>query len=154
MILLSIFDFVSLFLLTSALQIYVLLWVIVWMILRVQGKELLLVGFLVSGPVYILASEPYGNLPSLALWYIPIGIFLYCVRKEEKENFIYLLCFVVPSWMGIACAVTAWAGWTTDCLNGANAILGMWFLLITLCQVVCAGLLNWIWKKMISEKFG
>ncbi|MDE6088584.1 MAG: hypothetical protein K2G25_09385, partial [Oscillospiraceae bacterium] len=113
MILLSVFDFVSLFLLSSALQIYILLWVIVWMILRVQGKELFLVGLLVSGLVYILASEPYGNLPSLVLFYIPIGIFLYCVRKEEKENFIHLLCFVVPSWMGIACVVTACAGWTT-----------------------------------------
>ncbi|MDE5768442.1 MAG: hypothetical protein K2H82_03575 [Oscillospiraceae bacterium] len=142
MILLSVFDFVSLFLLTSALQIYVLLWLIVWTILWVQGKELFLVGLLATGLIYILGSRPYGNLPALALWYIPIGIFLYCVRKEEKENFIHLLCFVVPSWMGIACAVTACAGWTMDCLNGANAVLGMWFLLITLCQAVCAGLLN------------
>ncbi|MDE7121010.1 MAG: hypothetical protein K2O42_02490 [Oscillospiraceae bacterium] len=131
--------------------IYVLLWFLVWVTFRVRGSDLFVQGLLLSGLIYILVSEPYGNLPALALWYIPIGIFLYCVQKQEKEDFCPLLCLVAPSWMGIACAVTGYAGWTTDCLNGANATLGMCFLLITLCQAVCAGLLNWIWKKIFSS---
>lgn len=149
--LLSVFDFVSMFLLSSALPIYVLLWVIVWAIFRVQGKELFLEGLLVSGLAYIFTSEPYGNLPALALWYIPIGIFLYCFRKEDKENFIHLLCLVTPFWMGIACAVTGWAGWTTDCVNGANAILGVTILFLTICRAILAGVINRILRKSMFK---
>ncbi|MDE6729181.1 MAG: hypothetical protein K2J71_00185 [Oscillospiraceae bacterium] len=150
-ILLSVLDFGTFGLIGEAPLIYVLLWLLVWVVFRVRGSDLFVQGLLLSGLIYILVSEPYGNLPSLALWYIPLVVFLFFVRKQEKEDFCPLFCLVAPFWMGIACAVTACAGWTTDCLNGANVTLGMCFLLITLCQAVCAGFLNWIWKKIFSS---
>ena len=144
MILLSVFDFVSLFLLTPALPIYVLLWVLVLVFFRIQGKDLFLEGLLFSSLAYNMGGEPEISLPAVALWYIPLGIFLFCVRKKEKEKITPLLCLVVPSWMGIACVVTVRAGWTTDCLYDGNIILGGMFLFITICRAIFAGMMNWI----------
>ncbi len=144
MILLSVFEFVSLFLLTSALPIYILLWGLVLIFFRIQGKDLFLEGLLFSSLAYNMGGELEISLPAIALWYIPLGIFLFCVRKKEKEKITPLLCLVAPAWMGIACVVTVCAGWTTDCLYDGNVILGGMFLFMTICRTIFAGVMNWI----------
>lgn len=142
--LLSVFDLGTLLVLTSAPGLYISLWVLVWLIFRIRGKDLFLEGLLFSSLAYNMGGEPEISLPALALWYIPIVIFLFYIRKKEKEKFTPLLCLAVPLWMGFACVVTACAGWTTDCLYDGNAILGVMVLFLTICRTVFAGVMNLI----------